>query len=75
MEFIAFDCHKRHTYAVVEDGQGRVKREGKILHDPGALVAFLVGCEPGSLVAVETVGNFGSWARSKKRAVFPGWST
>lgn len=58
MEYIAFDVHKRYTYAVVEDGQGRVKREGKIPHEPGALAAFLAGCEPGSPVAVETVGNW-----------------
>jgi len=27
MEYIAFDCHKRYTYAVVEDEEGRVKWE------------------------------------------------
>jgi len=24
MEYIAFDCHKHYTYAVVEDERGRV---------------------------------------------------
>ena len=24
MEYIAFDCHKRYTWAVVEDERGRV---------------------------------------------------
>ena len=27
MEYIAFDCHKRYTWAVVEDEQGRLVRE------------------------------------------------
>jgi len=32
MEYIAFDCHKRYTYAVVKDEKGRVRWEGKIVH-------------------------------------------
>ena len=59
MEYIAFDCHKRYTYAVVEDEKGRVHWEGKIVHERGALAAFLKEeCHPGSPVAVETVGNW-----------------
>lgn len=58
MEYIAFDCHKRYTYVVVEDERGRIKREGKIPHERGALAAFLAGCGSGSPVAVETVGNW-----------------
>jgi len=58
MEYIAFDCHKRYTWAVVEDQRGLVKREGKIPHVRGALREFLRGCVPGSPVAVETVGNW-----------------
>ena len=58
MEYIAFDCHKRYTFAVVEDDRGMVKREGKIPHERGALKEFLSRCEPGSPVAVETVGNW-----------------
>ena len=58
MEYIAFDCHKRYTWAVVEDQRGLVKREGKIPHARGALREFLRGCVPGSPVAVETVGNW-----------------
>jgi len=27
MEYIAFDCHKRYTWAVVEDEQGRSWRK------------------------------------------------
>jgi hypothetical protein len=32
MEYIAFDCHKRYTYVVVEDEEGWVKWEEKIVH-------------------------------------------
>lgn len=74
MEYITFDVYKRYTYAVVVDEEGRVKREGKILHEPGTLAAFLAGCEPGN--PVKTVGiGIGSWTRLKKRAVYPGSST
>ena len=52
MEYIAFDCHKKYTYAVVEDEKGRVHWEGKIVHERGLWL------RPGSPVAVETVGNW-----------------
>ena len=58
MEYIAFDCHKRYTWAVVEDEQGRVVREGKVPHQRGSLREFLSRCQEGSPVAVETVGNW-----------------
>lgn len=58
MEYIAFDVHKHYTWAAVEDERGRIKREGKIPHARGLLQEFLKGCEPGSPVAVETVGNW-----------------
>lgn len=58
MEYIALDCHKQYTYAVVENERGRIKREGKIPHEQGAIRAFLAGFQPGSPVAVETVGNW-----------------
>ena len=44
-----------HPRSTVEDG---VKREGRIPHERGALMEFLATCEPGSPVAVETVGNW-----------------
>ena len=58
MEYIAFDCHKRYTWAVVEDEQGQILVEERIGHAPGALREFLAVWEPGSPVAVETVGNW-----------------
>jgi transposase len=61
MQYIAFDVHKRYTWARVERADGRVVRERKVVHQPGALRRFLAGCERGSAVAVETVGNY-YWA-------------
>ncbi|MGQ0549302.1 MAG: IS110 family transposase [Armatimonadota bacterium] len=58
MQYIAFDVHKRYTWARVERADGTVVREKKIVHESGALRQFLAGCEPGSPVAVETVGNW-----------------
>jgi len=58
MEYIAFDCHKRYTWAVVEDEQGQILVEERIEHAPGALRESLAVWEPGSPVAVETVGNW-----------------
>ncbi len=58
MQYIAFDAHKHHTLAMVESPDGRVVREGRIPHERGALARFLRGCEPGSPVAVETIGNW-----------------
>ncbi len=58
MQYTAFDAHKRHTWARVEGADGTVVREQKIVHECGALRQFLAGCEPGSPVAVETVGNW-----------------
>ena len=58
MQYIAFDAHKHYTWALVEDDTGRTFVEGKIRHSKGALVDFLRVCEPGSPVAVETIGNW-----------------
>ena len=58
MEYVAFDSHKRYTWASVQTPSGRIVREEKIPHSRGALRAFLAGCEPGSPVAVETIGSW-----------------
>ena len=58
MEYIAFDAHKHYTLASVARPDGQVVREERIEHDRGALRGFLERCEPGSPVAVETVGNW-----------------
>lgn len=58
MNYIAFDCHKRYTFASVENESGKVLRETRIEHRQGAFAEFLSQCEPGSPVAIETVGNW-----------------
>lgn len=58
MEFIAFDGHKHYTLASIARPDGRVVREEQIDHERGALQRFLAGCEPGSPVALETLGNW-----------------
>ena len=58
MQYIAFDVHKRYTWARVEDKSARVLRQERICHGRGAVSAFLAECEANSPVAVETVGNW-----------------
>jgi hypothetical protein len=58
MQCIAFDAHKRYTWALVEDARGRSVREGRIAHSKGAVIEFLAGRERGSPVAVETIDNW-----------------
>jgi hypothetical protein len=58
MEYIAFDAHKRYTLASVARSDGGLVREQRIPHERGALQQFLERCEPGSAVAVETIGNW-----------------
>ncbi len=57
MEYIAFDSHKRYTFAVVTDESDRIRWEGKIHHARGSIRAFLEGRELGSVVALEAVGR------------------
>jgi transposase len=58
MNYISFDCHKRYTFASVEDERGKVLLESRIEHRKGAFAEFLAQCKPGSPVAIETVGNW-----------------
>ncbi|MDR5684412.1 MAG: transposase [Armatimonadota bacterium] len=58
MQYVAFDAHKHYTWARVERPEGTVVGEQRIAHERGALRRFLAGCEPGSPVAIETVGNW-----------------
>lgn len=58
MQYIAFDAHKHDTLARVERGDGTLVREKRIPHERGVLRQFLAGCEPGSPVAVETIGSW-----------------
>jgi len=58
MSIIAFDSHKRYTFARVEDKDGGNVQECRIQHRRGNIAAFLSELEPGSSVAIETIGNW-----------------
>ena len=58
MKYIAFDCHRRYTFARVEDASGRVLWEGRIPHRRGIFLEFLEGFEPSTPVALETIGSW-----------------
>ena len=58
MQYIAFDSHKRYTLASVEELNGGKVFESRIEHVRGSIEEFLRRCEPGSPVAVETIGNW-----------------
>jgi transposase len=60
MPYMAFDSHQHDTLARVENADGHTVCEARIAHERSALKGFLAACEPGSPVAVETVGNW-SW--------------
>lgn len=58
MQYIAFDSHKRYTFASVEDHVTGKISDKRVDHERGAILEFLSHCEPGSAVAVETIGNW-----------------
>ena len=58
MQCIAFDSNRQYMWALAEDENGKVVREGRIPHARGALRAFLEHCDSGSAVAVETIGSW-----------------
>lgn len=58
MEYIAFDSHKKYTQVRVEKADGTGVRECRVEHKRGAITEFLKTVEPGSPVAVETIGNW-----------------
>lgn len=58
MQYIAFDLHKRYTFAAVEDHATGKIFDKRIEHERGALTQFLSSCQPGSPVTVETIGNW-----------------
>jgi len=58
MPIIAFDSHKHYTQACVETESGVRLAEERIAHRKGVFGGFLSRWEPGSPVAVETIGNW-----------------
>lgn len=58
MQYISFDAHKHYTLASVERATGGILREVRLGHQRGTIHEFLAQWDPGSPVAVETVGNW-----------------
>jgi len=58
MENIALDVHKHYTWARVENPEGKQLYENRLAHAHGTIKNFVRRWTPGSLVAVETVGNW-----------------
>jgi len=58
MQYISFDAHKHYTVACVEQPAGGIVLEVRLPHQRGAIREFLAEWDPGSPVAVETVGNW-----------------
>jgi transposase len=57
-QIISLDTHKRYSLGGVETLEGDRVLEERIEHRKGAIRDFLLRCEPGSPVAVETSGNW-----------------
>jgi len=55
---IAFDSHKYYTFARVENENGENPQEFRIEHRRGSIAGFLSSQQPGSPVAIETIGNW-----------------
>ena len=58
MSIIAFDSHKRYTFARIEDENGEHPKEFRIEHQRGNISEFLSEQPRGSQVAIETIGNW-----------------
>ena len=58
MHQIAFDSHKHYTWASVQTPTGTLLQEGRLEHRAGLIRSFLQQWDPGSPVALETIGNW-----------------
>jgi transposase len=58
MDMIAFDSHKRYSVVRIEDQNGQNVQHYRIEHRRGQIAGFLSGQQPGTPVAVETIGNW-----------------
>jgi len=56
--YIAFDSHKHYTLAECEDAATGQAFRTRIEHEPGAIRAYLEGCDSGQAVALEATGNW-----------------
>jgi transposase len=57
-EYIAFDSHKHYTWVEREQIESGKLRQFRVEHTPGAIVEALVGCAPGTPVAIEATANW-----------------
>ena len=55
---IGCDAHKHYSQLEVQDSSGRVLRQARINHAPGALRTFFASVPQGTPVALESVGNW-----------------
>lgn len=58
MNNVALDAHKRYSLGSIENGEGRILTEQTVPHRRGEIRNFLTGLEPGTPVAVETIGSW-----------------
>jgi transposase len=57
-EYIAFDSHKRYTWVEQQKVASGAVKQYRLEHGPGAIRAALVGCAPGTPVAIEATANW-----------------
>lgn len=58
MHYVAVDYHKRYSYLVVKDREGKVERRGTVNNRREEFKQFLEGCRPGKAV-LEATRNWG----------------
>jgi hypothetical protein len=66
MHYIGVDYHKRYSYIVVKDEEGRVERRGAVSNTKEELQNFLEPYRPGMAV-LEATRNWGSSMTGWKR--------
>ena len=54
MRYIGVDYHKRYSYIVVKDEEGRLERRGSVPNEKGELQRFVEPCRPGRAVLEAT---------------------
>lgn len=57
-EYISFDSHKHYTLAEKENVKTGSVTQQRIEHRRGEIMGYLKGCEAGTVVAVEAIGNW-----------------
>jgi len=55
---VALDAHKRYSLGSIEDAEGGILAERMVPHRRGEIRGFLTGLEPGTPVALETIGSW-----------------